>query len=155
VRGRDPRRASRRTADPHVWAGGDCARFRTSEEKLLRLDSVQNATDHARTIAAAITAGAAQAHEATPWFWTHQFGRLQIAGLTSGGDTAVVRGDLASGSFSVLAFSAGRLLGAESVNRPRDHAAVRRLLDRGVGLTPHEAADDTVPLDAPVLETHA
>ena len=40
-------------------------------------------------------------------------------------------GDPGSGSFSVLAFREGRLLGGDSVNAANDHRALRRLLATG------------------------
>ena len=134
------------TADPHIWAIGDCAAFPDREGRRRRLESVQNATDHGRAVAATI-AGRPHAYDATPWFWTHQHDcRLQIAGLTSGHDTAVVRGDPDSGSFSVFCFDGDRFLGAESVNRPRDHLAVRKLLGARVALSPDQAADESYEL---------
>jgi 3-phenylpropionate/trans-cinnamate dioxygenase ferredoxin reductase subunit len=78
---------------------------------------------------AARIAGDGAPYTAVPWFWSFQHGaRLQIAGLTAGADETVVRGDPASGSFSVECFAGGRLCGVESVDRPADHMAARRLL---------------------------
>jgi 3-phenylpropionate/trans-cinnamate dioxygenase ferredoxin reductase subunit len=134
------------TGDPHIWAIGDCAVFPDAEGRRRRLESVQNATDHGRAVAAAIT-GQPHPYDATPWFWTYQHDcRLQIAGLTSGHDTAVVRGDPDSGSFSVFCFDGDRFLGAESVNRPRDHLAARKLLDARVALSPAQAGDESYEL---------
>ncbi len=131
-----------RTGDRSVHAVGDCARFpRPGGGGDLRLESVQNAADQARCVAAVIC-GEAVTYRAVPWFWTDQYAlRLQIAGLTAGHDRAVTVGDPGGRRFSVLCFQGDRLLGAESVNRPADHATVRRLLaaDRP-GLTPDEAA---------------
>src|SRR5690606_17673944 len=114
--------ASLRTADPAIWAIGDCARFPCAYtagagDGQVRLESVQNATDQARCVAAALT-GKAHAYTAVPWFWSDQLGaKLQIAGLTAAGDTSVIQGDPASGAFAVHRFSATRWLGVESVNR--------------------------------------
>jgi 3-phenylpropionate/trans-cinnamate dioxygenase ferredoxin reductase subunit len=135
-----------RSADPHIWAIGDCAAFPDRDGCRRRLESVQNATDHGRAVAATIT-GQPHAYDATPWFWTCQHDcRLQIAGLTTGHDTAVVRGDPDSGSFSVFCFDGDRFLGAESVNRPRDHLAARKLLDARVPLSPAQAGDESYDL---------
>jgi 3-phenylpropionate/trans-cinnamate dioxygenase ferredoxin reductase subunit len=109
---------------------------------------VQNATDHARNVAAAITGDAAP-YGATPWFWTEQgAAKLQIAGMLDGHDELVVRGDPSGGRFSVFAFRAGELLGAESVNRPADHMVVRKLLTARVGLSGAQAADEGFDLKA-------
>ncbi|MGW4055379.1 NAD(P)/FAD-dependent oxidoreductase [Streptomyces sp. NPDC004779] len=130
-----------RTADRSVHAVGDCARFPRPGGGDLRLESVQNAADQARCVAAVIC-GEEVTYRAVPWFWTDQYAlRLQIAGITAGHDRTVTVGDPAGRRFSVLCFRDGRLLGAESVDRPADHAIVRRLLAADhPRLTPDEAA---------------
>jgi 3-phenylpropionate/trans-cinnamate dioxygenase ferredoxin reductase subunit len=119
-----------RTADPRVWAIGDCAAFPSAHgEGIVRLESVQNATDQSRHVARAIATGAAESYRALPWFWSDQGElRFQSAGLAAGHDRTVVLGDPGSDSFSVLAFREGRLLGGDSVNAAGDHRALRRLL---------------------------
>jgi 3-phenylpropionate/trans-cinnamate dioxygenase ferredoxin reductase component len=128
------------TADPAVSAIGDCARFpcRFSEAPVL-LESVQNAVEQGRAAAARI-AGRGEPYEVVPWFWSDQAGvRLQIAGLTAGWDDAVVLGEPETGKFSTLCFAGGRLRGVESVGRPGDHVAARRLLERPDALSPAAA----------------
>jgi 3-phenylpropionate/trans-cinnamate dioxygenase ferredoxin reductase component len=119
------------TADPDISAIGDCAAHPNRHAGgRLRLESVQNALDHARCVAARLTGGA-QPYTSLPWFWSDQFdARLQIAGIADGVDEAVVHGDPGSGAFSVLRFREERLVAVESVNRVPDHVAARRLLDR-------------------------
>jgi 3-phenylpropionate/trans-cinnamate dioxygenase ferredoxin reductase subunit len=86
-------------------------------------------------------------YSAVPWFWSDQGPlKLQIAGLTTGHDETVVRGDAAGISCSVFCFRGGRLLGVETVNRPADHMAARRLVGNRVPLTPAQAADESVDL---------
>ncbi|MFI2643406.1 FAD-dependent oxidoreductase [Streptomyces sp. NPDC018610] len=129
-----------RTDDPDVYAVGDCARFPSaSAGRHLRLESVQNACDQARCVAAALT-GEPVPYTAVPWFWSEQGPvRLQIAGLSAGHDETVLHGDPATGRFSVLCFHRGRLAAVESVGRPADHAIARRLLATGAPLSPREA----------------
>jgi 3-phenylpropionate/trans-cinnamate dioxygenase ferredoxin reductase component len=136
-----------RTADPRVWAIGDCAAFPSSDGAgRVRLESLQNATDQGRHVARAIATGAAEPYRTLPWFWSDQGDlRFQSVGLMAGHDRTVVLGDPGSGSFSVLAFRAGRLLGGDSVNAASDHRALRRLLatDRGrweAAVTPEACA---------------
>jgi 3-phenylpropionate/trans-cinnamate dioxygenase ferredoxin reductase subunit len=119
-----------RTADPQIWAIGDCAAYPSAHGTgTVRLESLQNATDQGRHVARAIATGTAEPYQALPWFWSHQGEmRFQSAGLTAGHDRTVVLGDPDSDSFSVLAFRAGRLLGGDSVNAPGDHRALRHLL---------------------------
>ena len=139
-----------RTSDPNIWAIGDCALHPTrfSDDGPVRIESVQNATDQGRNVAAQI-AGKPAPYAAVPWFWSDQGDvKLQIAGLGRGHDTAVVRGDPSSGAFSVFCFKQGRLLAVESVNRGPDHIMARRLLAGGAQITPQQAVDEAVPLRA-------
>jgi 3-phenylpropionate/trans-cinnamate dioxygenase ferredoxin reductase subunit len=117
------------TSDPDISAIGDCVAFPSWHAgRQVRVESVQNATDHARCLAARLT-GTAEPYAALPWFWSDQFdAKLQIAGLSTGADVAVVRGDPDSDAFSVLCFRQRRLVAVESVNRVSDHMTARRLL---------------------------
>jgi 3-phenylpropionate/trans-cinnamate dioxygenase ferredoxin reductase subunit len=131
-----------RTADPRIAAIGDCARFPSPLwESPVLLESVQNAADQAHAVAVRIL-GDGHPYAAVPWFWSDQAGvRLQIAGRNGDADEVVVCGDPQAGRFSVLCFRAGRLCGVESVGRPGDHVAARRLLaSSDPGLTPAAAA---------------
>ena len=124
--------------DPAVSAVGDCSRFLDAASGAsLRLESVQNAVDQARFVARRITGRAdGSAYRAVPWFWTDQLGlKLQIAGLTAGYDSYELAGDPGSRSFSVLCFAKGQLVGVESVNRPADHLAARKLLAGALSLS--------------------
>ncbi|WP_263253835.1 NAD(P)/FAD-dependent oxidoreductase [Saccharopolyspora rosea] len=136
-----------RTCDPAISAIGDCARFPTPHaDAPVRLESVQNAIDQARCVSASLT-GNARAYAAVPWFWSDQgSAKLQIAGLTTGHDRTIVRGDVDEGRFSVFCYRGKRLLGAESVSRAADHMAVRRLLTAEAPLDPEQAADPSFDL---------
>jgi 3-phenylpropionate/trans-cinnamate dioxygenase ferredoxin reductase subunit len=130
------------TADPNISAIGDCALYASPRfGGSLRLESVQNATDHARCVAARLT-GDAKPYDGLPWFWSDQGpDKLQMVGLTAGYDQVVVRGDRGAGAFSAFCYKAGRLLGIESVNRAGDHMFGRRLLAVHGSITPEQAAD--------------
>ncbi|MEZ2328202.1 NAD(P)/FAD-dependent oxidoreductase [Mesorhizobium sp. RCC_202] len=113
----------------HWFTGGD-----------VRLESVQNATDQAR-LAARTIGGHAEPFSAVPWFWS-DIGdmKLQMVGLTQGGDHHVVLGDLADNKFSIYHYAGNRLLGIESVNRPADHMLGRKMLGAGFSPTPQMVA---------------
>jgi 3-phenylpropionate/trans-cinnamate dioxygenase ferredoxin reductase subunit len=136
-----------RTSDACVHAVGDCASAPGDVPGArLRLESVQNAVDQGRRAAAAIVDGTAGAAE-VPWFWSNQGPlRLQIAGLGRPGDHAVVCGDVAGGRFSVLCFREERLVAVESLNRPADHLAARRLLGTGASPAPEQVTDPAFSL---------
>jgi 3-phenylpropionate/trans-cinnamate dioxygenase ferredoxin reductase component len=134
-----------RTEDPDIFALGDCANYPSHHaETRTRLESVQNATDQARHTAKSILGrhGDAEHYRELPWFWSNQGDlRLQIAGIVQPGDETVLRGDPATGKFSVFCYRKGRLAAVESVNQPSDHMAARRLLAQERSLPPEQAAD--------------
>ncbi|HYS87654.1 MAG TPA: FAD-dependent oxidoreductase [Bradyrhizobium sp.] len=137
------------TSDPNISAIGDCALFASHRfGGALRLESVQNATDHARCVAARLT-GDAKTYDGQPWFWSDQRDdKLQIAGLTTGYDRVVVRGDPAQGSFSAFCYKSGQLVGVESVNRGSDHVFGRKILGMNRSIAPEQAADLSFDLKA-------
>jgi 3-phenylpropionate/trans-cinnamate dioxygenase ferredoxin reductase subunit len=139
------------TSDPAISAIGDCALFASPRfGGSLRLESVQNATDHARCVAARLT-GDAKSYDGRPWFWSDQGDdKLQIAGLTTGYDRVVVRGDRAQRSFSAFCYRAGELVGVESVNRAADHVFGRKILGLDRSITPEQAEDLSFDLKAAV-----
>ena len=129
-----------RTSDPLIVAAGDCTVRRRANGDWLRLESVQNANEQAKSAAAALM-GQEKPFLATPWFWSDQYDKkLQMAGLSMGADQWVLRGSLASGAFSVYHFKAGALIAVDSVNSSRDHLGARKLLDAGVQPTPAQVA---------------
>ena len=137
------------TSDPNISAIGDCALFASPRfGGSLRLESVQNASDHARCVAARLT-GDAKTYDGLPWFWSDQGDdKLQIAGLTTGYDHVVVRGDRAARSFSAFCYRARQLVGIESVNRAADHVFGRKLLGMNRSIAPERVADPGFDLKA-------
>ena len=143
------------TEDPAVSAIGDCARFPSrfgrglSADGTVRIESVQNAIDQGRCLAARLT-GRPAAYDAVPWFWSDQGPhKLQIAGLAAPSDLTVVRGG--GSAFSAFRFRGDRLCAVESVNRAGDHMVARRLIAQGTPLTPEQAADPAFDLKALAL----
>jgi 3-phenylpropionate/trans-cinnamate dioxygenase ferredoxin reductase component len=137
-----------RTSDPLIVAAGDCTARRLADGNLLRLESVQNATEQGKSAAAALL-GQERPFTATPWFWSDQYDKkLQMAGLSMGADGWAVRGDTAVGTFTVYHFKSERLIAADSVNASKDHLLVRKLLDAGVSPTREQAGDVRFDLSA-------
>ncbi len=132
--------AELRTSDPDIFAIGDCVSFMPyGRGDRLRLESVQNAVDGARAVAATIC-GRPTPLTAVPWFWSDQASaKLQIAGLTHDSDAhdVVLRGD---GRLCVFCFRGERFVGLETVNSPADHMAARKVLAGGTCLTRGELA---------------
>jgi 3-phenylpropionate/trans-cinnamate dioxygenase ferredoxin reductase component len=136
-----------RTSDPAILAIGDCTSFpEPSSGRRLRLESVQNANDQARTAVATLL-GRAEPHHALPWFWSEQGSlRLQMAGLMPADGTRHRRPGANAESFSILHYEAQRLVCVESVNAPLDHLAARKLLEAGRSPQPALACDPAVAL---------
>jgi 3-phenylpropionate/trans-cinnamate dioxygenase ferredoxin reductase subunit len=138
-----------RTSDPAIYAIGDCARFPSRfSDGPARIESVQNATDHARCVAANIM-GAATPYDSTPWFWSDQGAlKLQIAGLGEASDDATIRGATEREEFSVFRFREGALRAVDSINRGAEHVLARRLIASGVAIDRERVADESLPLKA-------
>ncbi len=138
--------ACSRSSDPLVVAAGDCTARRLPDGRLLRLESVHNAVEQAKSAAAALL-GRERPFCATPWFWSDQYDvKLQMVGLSHGYDQVVVRGDLHKPAFSAYYFRAGRLLAVDSLSRIPDHMLAKRLLDHNLSPTPEQAADPAFDL---------
>ena len=137
-----------RTSLADVFALGDCAAHANgfAEGEVIRLESVQNANDMAAVVAKSIC-GQDAAYRATPWFWTHQFDlKLQTVGLSAGHDEAVLRGDPAVRSFSVVYLKQGKVIALDCVNNVRDFSHGRRLVELGVVVSAKDIADASRPL---------
>ena len=130
--------AQMRSSAPDILAIGDAASYRhwfTGGD--VRLESVQNATDHAKLAARTIT-GHTDSYSAVPWFWS-DIGdmKLQMVGLTGGSDRQILSGETADNRFSIFHYLGDRLIGIESVNRPADHMMGRKMM--GLGFSPDAA----------------
>lgn len=135
------------TSDPDIYAVGDCT-FHPNEllGTSLRLESVHNAVEQAKTAAANICGE--DAHYAqVPWFWSDQYDlKLQIAGISAGYDDTVIRGDPASRSFSCAYLRDGCLIAIDAVNRPRDFMQSKALIAAHAVIDPEQLADGEVAL---------
>ena len=138
-----------RTSDPAILAMGDCANFpEPGSGRRLRMESVQNANDQARTALATLL-GRAEPYAAPPWFWSEQGAtRLQMAGLLPEGAAVHRRTGANAASFSLLHYVGLQLRCVESANAPLDHMAARKLLELRKSPEPALACDPAVPLKA-------
>jgi 3-phenylpropionate/trans-cinnamate dioxygenase ferredoxin reductase subunit len=138
-----------RTTDPDVYAIGDCANFPCVHAGgPFRLESVQNATDHARHVAKAVL-GHDEPYGDLPWFWSTQGPfRLQMANIVQPDDETILLGDLENAKFSVACFRDGVLTAVESVNMPSDHLAARKILSAGIAIPREEVESEGFSLRA-------
>jgi 3-phenylpropionate/trans-cinnamate dioxygenase ferredoxin reductase subunit len=131
------------TSLPDIWAIGDCALHSNSfaEGLPIRLESVQNASDMAMTVAKAIT-GELIPYQAVPWFWSNQYDlRLQTVGLLAGHDQEIVRGDPTTRSFSIVYLRNGRVVALDCVNAAKDYVQGRRLVVDRAAIDPSRLGD--------------
>ncbi|MCJ7452546.1 MAG: FAD-dependent oxidoreductase [Steroidobacteraceae bacterium] len=135
------------TSDPNVWAAGDCTNHPSVRYgRRVRLESVDNAVEQGRVAATNMCGGQAR-HEHVPWFWSDQYDvKLQIAGLSEGYDTALLRGDPESGSFALYYLARGELLAVDAVNSPRDFMTGKRWIAEHKHPDPARLADATCDL---------
>ena len=137
-----------KTSLPDIYAIGDCAAHENgfAEGAVIRLESVQNANDQANVVARGIVGDEASYH-AIPWFWSNQYDlKLQTAGLSTGHDQAVLRGDPATRSFSVVYLKAGKVIAIDCVNATRDYVQGRMIVTAGLVAIPEQLADAETPL---------
>lgn len=137
-----------RTTLPDIYAIGDCAMHANdfAGGGRIRLESVQNANDQASTAAKDIL-GIAEPYHAVPWFWSNQYDlRLQTMGLSIGFDEALVRGDPATRSFSVVYLKEGRVLALDCVNAVKDYVQGKVLVVRGLSPDKASLANSEIPL---------
>jgi 3-phenylpropionate/trans-cinnamate dioxygenase ferredoxin reductase subunit len=136
-----------RTADDTIYAIGDCTSHPNGiYDRRVRLESVHNALEQAKTAADNIC-GKAVEYSQLPWFWSDQYDlKLQIAGLSEGYDEFLVRGEPASRSFSCLYLRDGVLIACDAINAPRDFVQSKALILARQRIRPERLADSRVPL---------
>lgn len=136
-----------RTSDPDILAIGDCTSHpNVFYGKRLRLESVQNALEQARTAAATIV-GQVKPYNPVPWFWSDQYElKLQMVGLSQGHDRTVIRGSLADKSFAVFYLHGPHVIAVDAVNRPQDFLLAKRLVAARIKAEPGQLADVAFPL---------
>jgi 3-phenylpropionate/trans-cinnamate dioxygenase ferredoxin reductase subunit len=137
-----------RTSLPDVYAIGDCAAHANpfANDRVIRLESVQNANDQAK-VAASHIMGTPAAYNAVPWFWSNQYDlRLQTVGLSLDYDAELVRGDPASRSFSVIYLRGGKVIALDCVNATKDYVQGRKAILDGIPLDLEQLADAAIPI---------
>ena len=136
-----------RTSEKHIYAVGDCTNHPNNLlGRQLRLESVHNALEQAKTAAANICGDELQ-YSQVPWFWSDQYDlKLQIAGISEGYDQTVLRGDPAERAFSCLYLKDGQLIAIDSINAPRDFMQSKALIGNHAVISPDVLADTNIAL---------
>ena len=137
-----------RTADRAIFAAGEVTmHFNPLLGRHVRIESWQVA-ENQPAVAAANLLGADETYAELPWLWSDQYDcNLQMLGLFGGERTIVVRGDPASGPFTVFGLGDdGKIVAVAAANLGRDIGASRRLIAAGAVPDPVKLADPAVNL---------
>ncbi|KVZ99354.1 anthranilate 1,2-dioxygenase system ferredoxin--NAD(+) reductase [Burkholderia territorii] len=137
-----------RTADRAIFAAGEVTmHFNPLLGRHVRIESWQVA-ENQPAVAAANLLGADETYAELPWLWSDQYDcNLQMLGLFGGERTIVVRGDPASGPFTVFGLDVdGKIAAVAAANLGRDIGASRRLIAAGAVPDPAKLADPAVNL---------
>lgn len=137
-----------RTSDPDIVAAGDCT-FHPNNVLgySLRLESVPNAMDQAKT-AAATLCGHSKPYHALPWFWSDQYNiKLQITGVNRGYDKVILRGDPEQEQFVAWYLQGDRILAADCINSPKEFMLAKKLIAQRTQVLETALADPQVDLN--------
>ena len=130
-----------RTSNEHIFAAGDCTNHPNPIlNRRLRLESVPNAMEQGR-VAASNMLGGSKSYASMPWFWSDQYEhKLQMVGFSKDSDQSIIRGDMASKSFTVFYLKDDSIIAADSVNNPKEFMASKQLVGKKASI---EALADT------------
>lgn len=144
------------TSDVDIYAIGDCSfHYNKHYDRLLRLESVQNAVDQAK-IAAASICGKSVTYDSLPWFWSDQYEiKLQMVGLSHGYNKILVRKeDQSEYKFSVWYFQDERLLAVDAINHAKAYVIATKLIKSGIQIDQHKLIDGNIDLHPDNLTSH-
>jgi len=138
-----------RSSDPRIFAAGDCSNHPNEIfGRRVRLESVHNAIEQAKTAALTIL-GEDQPYAQVPWFWSDQYDvKLQIAGLSQGYDRIALRGDTAERRFAAYYLREGRIIAVDAVNSPKDFLLAKKLIAARALIETQDIEDPTIDLES-------
>lgn len=141
------------TSDENIYAIGDCANHLNDIfNERMRLESVQNAVDQAKTAAAHIV-GKPSPYNEVPWFWTDQYEiTLQIAGQWTNYDDQIVKGSIDQEKFSVIYFMKNKLVAVEAINSPKDFLAGKKLIKSKIEVDKTSLKENNLDLKSIMLK---
>ena len=130
------------TSAADIYAVGDCCNHpNLFYGRRLRLESVPNAMEQAKTAAAHIC-GKDLPYNALPWFWSDQYDvKLQTAGLSQGYTDLVVRGNPSDKKFCILYLKDNKLIALDAINSPPDFMKAKQLIPQEIELDKNKLAD--------------
>ena len=126
----------------NIYACGDCTNHPNKIlNKNLRLESVHNAMEQAKTVASSVMNNPMEYNQ-VPWFWSDQYDhKLQIVGLSGDHDMVTMRGDTNDAKFMLFYTKDEELIAVDAINNPKEFLISRKLVANKVKIKPNVISD--------------
>ncbi len=126
----------------NIYACGDCTNHPNKIlNKNLRLESVHNAMEQAKTVASSLMNNPMEYNQ-VPWFWSDQYDhKLQIVGLSGDHDVVTMRGNTNDAKFMLFYTKDEELIAVDAINNPKEFLISRKLVANKVKIKPKVISD--------------
>ena len=126
----------------NIYACGDCTNHPNKIlNKNLRLESVHNAMEQAKTVASSVMNNPIE-YSQIPWFWSDQYDhKLQIVGLSGDHDLVTMRGNINDAKFMLFYTKDEELIAVDAINNPKEFLISRKLVANKVKIKPNVISD--------------
>ena len=126
----------------NIYACGDCTNHPNKIlNKNLRLESVHNAMEQAKTVASSLMNNPMEYNQ-VPWFWSDQYDhKLQIVGLSGDHDLVTMRGTTNDAKFMLFYTKDEELIAVDAINNPKEFLISRKLVANKVKIKPKVISD--------------
>ena len=126
----------------NIYACGDCTNHPNKIlNKNLRLESVHNAMEQAKTVASSVLNNPME-YSQVPWFWSDQYDhKLQIVGLSGDHDLVTMRGNTNDAKFMLFYTKDEELIAVDAINNPKEFLISRKLVANKVKIKPNVISD--------------
>jgi 3-phenylpropionate/trans-cinnamate dioxygenase ferredoxin reductase subunit len=132
----------------NIYACGDCTNHPNKIlNKNLRLESVHNAMEQAKTVASSVMNNPME-YSQVPWFWSDQYDhKLQIVGLSGDHDLVTMRGNTNDAKFMLFYTKDEELIAVDAINNPKEFLISRKLVANKVKIKPKVISDPNTNLN--------
>ena len=136
-----------KTGDSDIYACGDCTNHPNKIlGKRLRLESVHNALEQAKTVASSIC-GLKKKYNQVPWFWSDQYDhKLQIVGFSGKHQEVVKRGSEERKAFLLFYLKNKELIAVDAVNSPKEFLDCKKLVANRIKISSDTIQDLSIKL---------
>ena len=126
----------------NIYACGDCTNHPNKIlNKNLRLESVHNAMEQAKTVASSVMNNPMEYNQ-VPWFWSDQYDhKLQIVGISGDHDMVTMRGNTNDAKFMLFYTKDEELIAVDAINNPKEFLISRKLVANKVKIKPKVISD--------------